>query len=216
MAAESALSATFISDEDAWALADEANAAVVLQTTTRGQHWSQVGVVPAAPNDTGVTQIRFADAKDGWAFGPVLYATHDGGATWDAVSLPGDVLSLEAADGIVWVVVGGCLGAVPCSPPSSLYRASAASDVWQPVPGISLSSGGQLALHGTAVYVFSSTILFSSDGTSFSFRPYPCSGGPSAIASADSVAVLCVSGQGAGSSTKEIFVSSDAAQTFHQ
>jgi hypothetical protein len=50
-----------------------------------------------------VSQVRFADARDGWAFGPQLWSTHDGGAHWRESSLTG-VWSLEAAAGQVHAV----------------------------------------------------------------------------------------------------------------
>jgi photosystem II stability/assembly factor-like uncharacterized protein len=69
-----------------------------LTTTLRftrdgGQTWSALPAPPAEltgpayfPADpsqpNGVSSIRFATRKDGWAFGPGLYSTHDGGLTW--------------------------------------------------------------------------------------------------------------------------------------
>jgi len=54
----------------------------------------------------GVRQVRFADADNGWAFGPDLWATHDGGAHWGRTRLPGvengaAVSDLAAAAGAV-------------------------------------------------------------------------------------------------------------------
>jgi hypothetical protein len=33
--------------------------------------------------------IRFADVRDGSAFDPALYSTHDGGRHWTAIPVPG-------------------------------------------------------------------------------------------------------------------------------
>lgn len=181
--------------------------------------------MPAPPGDSGVSQIRFADARNGWAFDPQLYATHDGGATWHAVSLPGSVNALETAGGTAWAVVQAPCGASPaCTTPGALYRASAASGTWQPVAGVSLppaAGTNEIALHGASVYVFSApTLLYSPTGTTLRSLPDPC---PStfersgfAASSATNVAVLCVGDPGMGSSTKQVFTSADSGQTYRR
>lgn len=55
-----------------------------------------------------MSEIRFADALDGWAYGPALYATHDGAATWARVNVGGSVVALETAGGYVDAVVSSC------------------------------------------------------------------------------------------------------------
>lgn len=223
-AGAAAVSISFISLSDAWVLARTTSATVVLHTASRGRHWSQVGTVPASADSTGVTQIRFADASNGWAFDSQLLATHDGGSTWHAVSLPGSVTALEAAGGTAWAVVQApCAGSSGCTTPGALYRAPVGTDAWQIVAGVSLpaaagSSG--IALHGQSVYVFSSPTLLYSSGGAFSALPDPCPGAftPSGFAASDAtnVAVLCEGDAGAGSSTKQVFTSADAGHTYHQ
>ncbi len=47
---------------------------------------------------TGVSGIRFLDGANGWAFGPELWATDDGGKTWTQVDTGGQrVTDLETA-----------------------------------------------------------------------------------------------------------------------
>ena len=86
----------------------------IKRTTDGGQHFDSL---PGAfsvlqthlsfsSNDIVVSDIRFGDANDGWAFGPSLYATTDAGTTWTAVTqIPGDVVDLVAANNKVWAVV---------------------------------------------------------------------------------------------------------------
>lgn len=69
-------------------------------------------VATASPDgataEAGISGIRFADADNGWAFGPDLWATHDGGRTWsriDRSAVGGAVLALETARGTTHVVV---------------------------------------------------------------------------------------------------------------
>jgi hypothetical protein len=58
----------------------------------------------------GISGLRFADARNGWAFGPDLWATHDGGATWARLTIPGlpadaAIFALASAHGTVHAVV---------------------------------------------------------------------------------------------------------------
>ncbi len=46
-------------------------------TTDGGQSWRIVGTVPQK-----ATRIGFTNAREGWAYGPGLYLTGDGGLTW--------------------------------------------------------------------------------------------------------------------------------------
>ena len=55
-----------------------------------------------ASDPAGVSNIRFASAHDGWAFGPDLYTTHDGGQTWLKENrLVSDV---AVTNGAIWAV----------------------------------------------------------------------------------------------------------------
>lgn len=223
-----ALSVTFISLTQAWVLAKAGAATVVLHTLDRGAHWNQVGTIPTTTGSASGTmsRIRFADAKDGWVFSPGLYATHDGGVTWRSVALPGqgEVADLEASGGTAWAIVDPpCPGTqASCNTPGSLYRTPVTVDTWSAVPGVSLPpGGGVLGLQQGAVYALNGTVLLhSANGTTFSALPSPCPTGFSmstfAASSATALAVLCTGNAGAGSSTKEVFVSADAGQTYHQ
>ena len=93
---------------------------------------------------TGVTGLRFLDAKYGWAFGPELWATDDGGEHWHSVNTGGSaVTDLETASGRAFALFGDC------TPPAgstgntianctqyTLKTATAGSDTWTPVGGV--------------------------------------------------------------------------------
>jgi hypothetical protein len=57
-----------------------------------------------APRTTQVSQLRFADARNGFAFGPALWVTHDAGAHWHQIGLAGQVAALEPGGGYVYAI----------------------------------------------------------------------------------------------------------------
>ena len=112
----------------------------VARTDDAGQTW-QGGPAPlAGPADgaTGVSQIRFLNLADGWAFGPELFATHDGGQTWTPVSTDGlRVTDLETVGDRAFALFASCSGTGPdfaaqCTS-YTLYSSPAAANDWTPV-----------------------------------------------------------------------------------
>ena len=112
------MSVTFISADEGWvlgsALCATGRCPAIARTIDGGRTWTssgapatKIGEQPAVDvSGAGVTGLRFADARDGWAFGPELWATHDGGTTWRRLDvLPhGAVVALESARGTVHAV----------------------------------------------------------------------------------------------------------------
>jgi BNR/Asp-box repeat len=153
-------------------------------TTDHGSSWHGVSApvtgAPAGP--AGVSQVRFYNSSDGWAFGPQLWATHDGGLHWTRISTHGlRVTALEAAGRRVFAVWAQCSGtgpdfAVGCTS-SALYSASPGSDQWAAVPG----AGPGHSVSGTAnssalVLTGSRGYLLTPDGTLLS-GPVTSAGG---------------------------------------
>jgi hypothetical protein len=79
-----------------------------------GIHAPEAGVGGDTPD--AVREIRFATAMDGYAYGPTLFETHDGGDTWTRRNLSSQVLDLAVAGNRVWVVLARCDG-VSCTSP---------------------------------------------------------------------------------------------------
>jgi hypothetical protein len=128
----------------------------VAGTNNYGRTWYQVGAPPAGP--TAVSQIRFSDTSNGWAYGPEFYVTHDGGLRWKKITgLPGRVLDLSTIGGRAFAVIGtSCTGRAATSCASiALWSARTQSDTWRPVPGSSTSiSEVQGGLQLTGQYGF--------------------------------------------------------------
>jgi hypothetical protein len=118
-----AVSVTFASPDLGWVLGTAPCAAQsctsIVRTSDGGHTWIGIpaprtptiggGLAAEAQVGTGVSALRFADPQNGWAFGPDLWATHDGGATWQRLSIPGassaPVVALEASAGSVSAVL---------------------------------------------------------------------------------------------------------------
>ncbi len=170
-----------------------------IRTTTNGG--ATFRSLPAPPGAFGTGQaaapaessIRFADAKDGWVFGPKLYATHDGGLRWTAIKMPGVVEELEPGLGQVYA---GVFPNTPCSntgtctartPQPQLWRTLPSSNRWladQAAGAVSLS----LAVHGASVWVTQAMLTRDGDtigarllhsasaGRTFAVEPQPLTG----------------------------------------
>jgi photosystem II stability/assembly factor-like uncharacterized protein len=143
-----------------------------------------------------VSQLRFASPLDGYAFGPELWQTADGGATWANVLIPGQVTELEAADGEAYALITDAGSANSTS--NELLTAPVGSHQWRqvstPTP---LGYGAQFALSGPNLYVLGGNgdlvLLYSTDkGAQFSQRVDPCTAGlgGSVTAAADGTSTL--------------------------
>jgi photosystem II stability/assembly factor-like uncharacterized protein len=118
--------------------------------------------VTGAPNGaTGVSQIRFLNLKDGFAFGPELFETHDAGQTWTQVDTSGlRVTDLETVGNRAFAVFASCTGsgtdfAADCTS-FTLYSAPATGGTWTPVGAVTsgltdgaASEAASLTLTGT-------------------------------------------------------------------
>jgi photosystem II stability/assembly factor-like uncharacterized protein len=126
-------------------------------------------------------QLRFASPIDGYVFGPELWQTSDGGATWANVPIPGQVTELEAADDEAYALVTSAGSATSTS--NELLTAPVGSQQWRQVPTPApLGYGAQFALSGPNLYVLGGNgdqvLLYSSDqGAQFSQRADPCTAG---------------------------------------
>ncbi len=137
------------------------------RTTDRGSSWvllpaPAAGYVahgqPGSSTVPVVSEVRFADELDGWIYGPSLFATHDGGASWQHVSLGGSVASLETSGGYVDAVVSPCTGDNQCTGPLKLYQAPSTGGAFTSVlSGPSVFSDGtpslDLSLHAPVGFV---------------------------------------------------------------
>ncbi|HET9899091.1 MAG TPA: hypothetical protein VFQ44_29555 [Streptosporangiaceae bacterium] len=106
-----------------------------------------------------MSQLLFSSARDGWAFGPGLWRTRDGGRAWSQVSIGGWLVQSLAVAGPRLLAVAGACGAADrrhCAfGVFTLQVASTGTVRWRPVPGASRlrTSAVMLATSGRTRYV---------------------------------------------------------------
>jgi photosystem II stability/assembly factor-like uncharacterized protein len=157
-------------------------------TSSYGQSWYAMDAPPAGPPSgaSGVSQVRFLNASDGWAFGPQLFSTHDGGITWTRVNgLPGRVIDLSTVSGTAYAVVAACGGQGPryaadCTS-FALYSSPAGYDDWQPVKGAAGDQAvvpGALQLNDTTGYLLAGSVLYAGSPASGTWGRVSVGSGP--------------------------------------
>ncbi len=114
----------------------------LVSSTDGGKRFSRVDLPPLPSQGTDPT-IVFASARDGFVYvedGTPLYATHDGGRSWQRTGPPRPVGAFAAGGGRVYAIFGR----------THFERASISSDTWEALPflvkkefPISLASRGR-------------------------------------------------------------------------
>ena len=233
------VSATAISATTAWVLGTAACAGkrcpAVVQTTDGFASFTALSA-PEATIDTQfdsndpatVRELRFGDINTGYAFGPGLFSTHDGGKNWHELTVNGRVSDLAISGGFTYLVVDPCpASSTDCSLAGSLRRAPLDSDTFTQVLSTPAATGGTLTLHGRTGYLATqaaqapangdSTVLYATtDGDKWSRVADPCAVLPNNAYALDTVSAvdatytfaLC-SGEGGGGQTKKAVVASD-------
>jgi hypothetical protein len=116
-----------------------------------------------------VASIRFANAEDGWAWGPDLFATHDGGRTWVQISVAGPVTALVVGGDTAYAIVAPPASTAAAAAASSLlWRAPVSSNHWVRVASAPKVSGG-LAASGSSIWVSNGSNLVTSSNSGHSF-----------------------------------------------
>jgi photosystem II stability/assembly factor-like uncharacterized protein len=209
----------------------------VLHTTNGGDTWTRVGRIHAPlsyDKVDGVTEVRFADDLHGWAFGPSLWSTSDGGATWTKEAIPGGgnlVPELAAGSDAVYALVSPCkLNQAPGScDPATLWTTTVGAEAWTKTDarlraGL-VTNAARLAVRGPVAYLVVPTevapdvIRVTTNGVHWAARPDPCSKAEDeelvevTPISDSGVAFLCVGDPGFGHSTKRVFRSLDTGRT---
>lgn len=190
------VSVTWISPSRGWALGPGA----LLRTDDGGASWEAVAVPPAGLS--AARKVRFADDKDGWLYGPELWATYDGGAHWTRPPAPpGPTERIETTP---TAAVSVAAGGVFVTEPGTFAWLRAGADTVDPYASLA----GRYV-----VGVDGAVRVATAGGLERRGTPCPQAGTTLAVAGDDVVAV-CVHGAFLGSSTKSMVVSSDGGRTW--
>ena len=171
----SPIDASFTSASDGWLLGVVMNACATggiveaRATVDGGQHWANAaaplapwgGVAPNGPGNVpqdGVTRVLFANAEDGWAYGPGLWVTHNGGTSWHEVSTRRHVVySMAVTSGYAVAAFDTCGSAGPyCYAPATftVETTPVHRDAWRPAPGAAGVGAPALAAAGGTAYAY--------------------------------------------------------------
>jgi photosystem II stability/assembly factor-like uncharacterized protein len=211
----------------------------VLATSDGGRTWTRVAAPGASFASTAsrypasVSQVVFANASDGWAYGNSLWATYNGARSWQRLNLGGPVFSLNSSARVAYALVGSCSpGANSCQTPIlRLERSSVGSRSWQPVPGISrYGTSAIIAANGDNAWVSlaprdhgPAMVWTTSDGgAKWHSVPDSCYQPSQAIDLAGLASPggsvlfeLCAGNPGAGQEGKSLRISNDGGSTSH-
>lgn len=213
----------------------------VRQTTNGGKTWKIAGNVPAripkvGNPGTGITEIRFATAKIGWAYTPDLYLTTNGGKNWKKMPLPGDgkqVLDLTTTATEVYAIVSPCAyeTGICASKPLTAWRAQNAKPAWTQMktPKLHINVSADVSALGNTVYVVDSNLdgpkhpsqllASTNGGKTFTARPVPCTADEEKTLiqavpySPTKVGLLCDGNPGFSKAVKAVYLSADNGKT---
>jgi photosystem II stability/assembly factor-like uncharacterized protein len=187
----------------------------IAKSTDAGKTFTEVGapastLVPDVPGNNDVygvntiSDVRFVDANNGWAFGGGLWQTTDAGDTWSFVAMPGPVQRLEVASGRAWAVVLSDASAAT-GPTYDVYSSTYPGGSWQKASsaGTFGPSEPSLAVQGTTAIVIgtdasSAGVRAVEAGSAAAFTALgtpPCAGAPGEplSSSATSLWLACTS-----------------------
>jgi hypothetical protein len=218
----------------------------VARTEDGGTTWNGLPApLTGAPDGaTGVGQIRFLEGINGWAFGPELWATHDGGEQWHEIATHGQrVIDVETVGERAFAIEATCTGtgsafASDCTS-FTLYSSPAKANDWSAVGAattdLTTQAGGPS--NGAAALVLTGErgYLLGPDGTLYagpvtgeawqSVGNIPCgTGQPQAdgepsgallgAVTATSLLVACTQSPNGDSQTKLIYSSANGGRSW--
>lgn len=197
----------------------------LVMTTDGGTTWKAVPVpaVQLVPTFSGtpssaVSTVRFENSRDGWLFGPGLWATTDAGQHWKQVSLGGPVVAVAASLGRVFAATTTASGGLNNT---RLHESAVGSAKWTLVSGVAPQNA--ITVFGHSVWAGIAPKLWHSTdgGTTWTKLSFSC---PSpnvtahavAAASPENIKLACTDDgfPQPGSSVKQVYTSTNGGSSF--
>jgi photosystem II stability/assembly factor-like uncharacterized protein len=152
----------------------------IIRTNDGGRNFTGVprpkaSLTTSATQGSTYSQLAFAGPHNGYAYGPGLYSTHNGGHTWQQLNIGTAVADLTISDGTAYALVAPNNGGA-----DQLMRSPVGHDDWTPISAAGAVAGG-LWVQGPNIITQSSggtgaavggNVLVSHDGGA-SFTNYP-------------------------------------------
>jgi photosystem II stability/assembly factor-like uncharacterized protein len=177
-----------------------------------------------------VNEIKPVTASVGWAYGPALFRTANGGKSWVSQLIPGhghQVLALSHNSFANYAVVSPCkeFSANCTAKQLTLWRtASLTGTTWTRIPArLAIDSAASISASGQTVYVVGpgqpGQFLVSTDGKHFAAGHSPCNAAQDfglaqvSPSSASHVALLCIGNAGRSEATKTVYRSVNNGKT---
>jgi photosystem II stability/assembly factor-like uncharacterized protein len=233
-------SVTFVSPTEGWVLGTapcpKGPCTSMVRTRDGGATWQGVPAPLVALGSgqqgaPGVANVRFADPLDGWVFGSQLWSTHDGGKTWQQVSLGSNtkamsIQALEAGAGAAYALdLPGTSSSTSVT--AQLYSTPVGTDAWTAVSNTSVpnAEGGTVVVQGHSAWLAVPTAggsgvpggaFLARTSSGWVSRKLPCGQFTEvlAAATASDLTAVCASGAGAGQQPKSAYLSSDGGVTW--
>jgi len=158
-----------------------------------GRRWQQLPLPPAVTMSSGdgttpgVTNVAFATDEEGLLYGPALWSTHDGGATWHRLRVAGAVTAVRFSATVTWAVSQSCASGQACR--GRVLRAATGTDQFRdaqlPQPSGADGAPVSIATNGSVVGALVSGTpntrhdadqldLSIDDGRTWTHREGPC------------------------------------------
>jgi hypothetical protein len=141
----------------------------IVTTRNAGRSFSSL----PAPKTAQIHELRFADAENGYAFGPDLWSTHSGAGAWKQVNVGGSVADLAVSQGWAYALVRTANGA------GRLLRSPVARDHWRSIgrfpgyPFAGLWARGATVLVETQNRRGASVLISKDSGDRFELAGHP-------------------------------------------
>jgi photosystem II stability/assembly factor-like uncharacterized protein len=202
---------------------------LVSHTSDGGVTWSApvtVTTLAAASESQGVA-VRFADSQHGWVSGPGLFATADGGQSWQQAPVTGTVEPVAPAGGTAWALDYLCGNDQACAP--TLIESPVATERWAPAgsqPTLPAAPATLLRVSASSAFIVVASpravrarwFETQDGGATWRALTNPCGQSDFADVPASlegrTIWVACGVEPSAGTELKQVFVSSDGGGTW--